>query len=417
MKKKIFIIISILVVVIFWVWIGFQSRAGVEQLNENAIEEVISEKPLTVEIKGTGKVEDDQREVLYTRIDGFVKIIYVKEKQFVEAHSKVLLLENKAKQEQLNTLEYQRDLKAKELQRLHEQSKKYAIDKERIHLEIQDLKRNLDQLMKKYELAELMQKHGGLSEKSRNEVEEEIEANHSASKKASLGLKNLQVDETIHQNLIAAARLDLANLDQQCRELRAELQNMQVSSATAGILSELNVEEGQWVTIGTRVGLLANPDEKLAEIWINEFDISYVKTGQEVVLKPDYDPTIEITGQVTEIDENPQLKNGLTLFKVQVKFTNQYHFFSGLTIHAVIRHQVREKTLTLPIDALMEDRNDETIERYVFLHEGDKIQRRVVKTGIIQSGRIEIIEGLTSGEKVITGPYEYLQSLKRAGGK
>lgn len=417
MKKRLFIIIAILTVGIFWVWVGFQSKAGVEQLNKNAVEEVLSENPLTVEIKGSGKVEENKREIIYTKLDGFVKQIYVKEKQYVAARTSVLLLENRARQEQLSTLEYQRDLKAKELERLNEQVKKYAIERERISLELQDLQRQLAQLQKKYELTELMQKSGGLAEKSRDEVKEEMEANHSASKKAGLSLANLNVDETVQQNLIAAARLDLANLAKQCEDLRRELQNMQVGSEKAGILSQLSVEEGQWVSAGTQVGILADPDEKLAEIWVNEFDISYVKRGQEVVLQPDYDQTLEIIGRVTDIDENPQLKNGLTLFKVQVTFTNRYNFFSGLTIHAVIRHQVRERTLTLPIDALMEERNDEKIERYVFIREGDKIQRRVVKTGIIQGGRIEIIAGLASGENVITGPYEYLQSLKRAGGK
>jgi len=77
--------------------------------------------------------------------------------------------------------------------------------------------------------------------------------------------------------------------------------------------------------------------------------------------------------------------------------------------------------LTIPIQALtvreFDDPEDpvkkKKIEKEgVYVIKDDKVLFRQVKTGITGTTDIEILEGLTEKEKLVTGPYQILRTLE-----
>jgi HlyD family secretion protein len=57
------------------------------------------------------------------------------------------------------------------------------------------------------------------------------------------------------------------------------------------------------------------------------------------------------------------------------------------------------------------------LEEVVFVIGKDKIEKRVVTTGIQDINNIEITSGLKEGEKIVTGPYNAVSKTLRSGSK
>ncbi|MBC7449390.1 MAG: efflux RND transporter periplasmic adaptor subunit [Hymenobacteraceae bacterium] len=73
---------------------------------------------------------------------------------------------------------------------------------------------------------------------------------------------------------------------------------------------------------------------------------------------------------------------------------------------AVARIQAYRKTgaLTLPLDVVQKDEKD----TFVFLADGGKARKQIIKIGATYGGRVEVTGGLQVGEQVIVGGYQAL---------
>ncbi len=416
MKKKSWMIIGALSLVGLWIWIGFLSRAGVEQVLGDGIIQVVELQPLMVEIEGAGKVQDYKAQTIYSRIDGLVKEIYVEVKDHLQADQPILQLENVQKRNQLKDQEYQLKIDSRELELLKYQVSKLNLQKKEQLIQREDLLNTIQRLEEKYKLVQQIYELGDAAGQEVEDLLVEINNHQRDLEIITLSIANTEIDLAVQDERIALAELSNSKLQEELLRLQEELKNLTVVVERQGILKDLLVEEGQWVNSGSQLAFLSDPIYKVAEIWINEFDISYIKKGQSVLLRPEFDQSIEIWGEVNNIDENPQISNGLTRFKVEVIFVNTADLYSGLSIGALIEEEIREQTICLPIDALMEEEAGEQTVRYVFVEKNGKVERVTVQTGIIQHGDIEIIRGIHPGDRVVVGPYEYLEHLRRSGG-
>ena len=73
----------------------------------------------------------------------------------------------------------------------------------------------------------------------------------------------------------------------------------------------------------------------------------------------------------------------------------------------------REHVLTVPIQAITIRELEPRIETEgVFLVKSGSAAFRSVKTGIVGTTDIELTEGLSENEEVVTGPYQVLRTLK-----
>ena len=96
----------------------------------------------------------------------------------------------------------------------------------------------------------------------------------------------------------------------------------------------------------------------------------------------------------------------------------------GLTADGEITTSVREKCITVPIQALVvrdlgEDNpalknkpKEEREKEGVFLMAQGKAQFREVKTGVMGDMDIEVVKGLNGGEQIVSGTYQTLRELK-----
>jgi len=170
-----------------------------------------------------------------------------------------------------------------------------------------------------------------------------------------------------------------------------------VYSPGSGIVIEKNVIQGQKVMAGENLFKIAD----LSSVWIlgeiYEYELPFIKRGQEAKVSLSYYPGEAFSGRITYI--YPYLKPETRTNQVRIEVGNpglkfKPEMFANLEIH--VDYGTR---LTVPADAVL-DAGDTKI---VFVAKGDGyFEPREVKLGVKGQDVYEVLGGLSDGENVVT---------------
>ncbi len=215
-----------------------------------------------------------------------------------------------------------------------------------------------------------------------------------------------------------------------------DLGKTRVISPMSGIVVRKAVEEGETAVIGT----MNNPGTVLlqvadlsvmeAELEVDETDIGSLQLGQKAMVMVDAFPGKKFEGEVTEIGNSPIVKGTgtneeATDFKVTITLHSpDVNLRPGLTADGEITTAVRERCMTVPIQALVIrdiSKTDESKKNLpkeqrekegIFLIENEKAIFKQVKTGIMGEMDIEVVEGVKEGQEIVSGTYQTLREIK-----
>ncbi len=188
-------------------------------------------------------------------------------------------------------------------------------------------------------------------------------------------------------------------------EARAELP---LTSPFDGIVLDKSVLAGQY--IGPNQSLFTIAD--LRKVWVladvYEADLAGVSAGQEAVMTVTAFPGEEFHGKVAFI--YPTVSEQTRTLKVRLEFDNSsYRLRPGM--YAEVRLQGGEESvLAVSRDAVM-DGSD--IDYTFVVHDGTHFEPRAVETGRASGNYVEILSGLSEGEKVVTSANFLIDSESR----
>lgn len=164
-----------------------------------------------------------------------------------------------------------------------------------------------------------------------------------------------------------------------------------------GILTKLEVHDGSYIKAGDAVGRI----QDLSVVWVDadvaEKDVNSIKTGdmakvsfsdnsQSYDAKVDYIyPTINAEARIAKVRLVVDNKDGM----LKPASYATVNFSTG----------VAEERLTVPSEAILRDADGAHV--IIALGNG-KFQAQKVKTGTVNSGRTEILSGISEGEIVVT---------------
>jgi len=178
-----------------------------------------------------------------------------------------------------------------------------------------------------------------------------------------------------------------------------------LNSPIAGTVIERNATVG--ASVGTDANLFKIID--LSRVWIDanvfEKDLARVRMGQEVKVNLPALPGSTYTGRVILIDSvvDPETRT----IKVRTEVANpDSRLKPDMFANVEIVTDLNRSAISIPQTAVLND-GGKTV---VFVAEGNGYQKREVHTGIQNGDRLEIVEGLSAGEKVVVkGNYLLLQ--------
>ena len=173
-----------------------------------------------------------------------------------------------------------------------------------------------------------------------------------------------------------------------------------------GVVENLKIREGFFVKPGSTLMSIGD----LSEVWVEgevfERQAGQVKTGTPVTMTLDYLPGKTWKGQVDYI--YPTLDAKTRTVKIRLRFKNENgdfkpNMFAQLAIHTT----GDESALLIPKEALIRTGNQDRV--VLALGEGS-FKSVAVRVGRYDSESVEILEGLSEGEKVVSSAQFLLDS-------
>lgn len=213
-------------------------------------------------------------------------------------------------------------------------------------------------------------------------------------------------DEKIYQDLLKAAlrKLQLFGYSaRQVNELRKRCKPdplITVYAPSSGVVKELNVQEGQYVTEGMPLMRL----EDYSSVWV-EADL-YPEESDDVKLEAPLSVFVPGIGeQRARISfVAPQLGEGNQILRVRASLQNPSGLLQpGMTAQATLGKERVERAIRIPLDGVIRDEKG----AYVWvMKENHKFVMRTVETGAEDDRSVIVTSGLSTGENVvISGAY------------
>jgi len=192
-----------------------------------------------------------------------------------------------------------------------------------------------------------------------------------------------------------------ARLESNLAISRQNLDNMRVKAPVAGKLSGFNVEVGQSIGRGERLGQIDTPDDYKLTAFIDEFYLGRVDIGQQAHYQ-DYRLVISKI--------YPQVQNGQ--FEIDFKFVDQQPtgIRRGQTIQTKLTLGDASEAILIPNGAFFQDTGGNWI--FVVSNDGTEAVKRNIRLGRRNNQFIEVIEGLDVGEQVVTSPYSQYNDMQ-----
>ena len=181
-----------------------------------------------------------------------------------------------------------------------------------------------------------------------------------------------------------------------------------IHSPITGTVIQKEVLQGTHVEPGEELYTIAD----LSRLWvladIYEYELPFVKVGQQASVSLSYDPGTVLTGRVGFI--YPTLDPKTRTAKVRFELDNAGEKLKP-DMYANVELRVDLGTrLSIPQEAIIESGQKQVI----FLHHGGgKLEPRLIKTGVKTGEWSEVLEGLKEGDHVVTSANFLIDSESR----
>jgi HlyD family secretion protein len=211
------------------------------------------------------------------------------------------------------------------------------------------------------------------------------------------------LDDAEARHQAAVAQLDLAQAQNQqaqarIEELKITLSHTILASPVDGFVGNRTLDPGAWVTPNS--SFLSLVDIRVVRIVVNvvERDLRRITEGLRAEVEVDAYPGEKFGGTVAHVA--PVLDPATRTAQIEVEIDNrQYRLKPGMYAKVNFEVDQRQKALVVPTSAIVDVRGS----RGVFLpEEGDVARFKPVTFGLTDHENVEVVEGLTDGEQVIT---------------
>jgi len=268
----------------------------------------------------------------------------------------------------------------------------------------------------------------------------------------------IRTDELFNKNLESQAVLDQVSAAFQVEKARYQASLEQVDQARAtlkeardnhsktsiyapmtGTISQLNKEVGE-IALGSQfqedvIMVVSNMTGMEAMVDVDENDIVSIQVGDSATVEVDALPDVRFRGVVSEMANSAKITaegsaDQKTEFEVKIAIDQPgIKLRPGMTASADIVTEIRENAVVVPIqcvavrtpdqlngdgaadaevdstDQLTYSPDRDGFVQVVFVVEDNEVMAYQVKTGIQSDTHIEILEGVSEGDLIVTGNY------------
>jgi membrane fusion protein (multidrug efflux system) len=193
------------------------------------------------------------------------------------------------------------------------------------------------------------------------------------------------------------ARSELAEARAQLGLAERALRDASVGAPFPGLIARRHVSQGEFVSPGQKLFDLVALDPVEIEFRVAEVDSARVAIGSEIDVRVAPYPEEVFRASVSVI--SPRIDPATRTLRVKGVLANSDgRLRPGLFARVDLGVSDRSGVAMIPEEAMLQRADGSVAFR---LLDGDRVQRRVLTTGLFQDGYVEVVEGLGVGDLVV----------------
>ena len=213
-------------------------------------------------------------------------------------------------------------------------------------------------------------------------------------------------------------RADLQSAQASINSARAIITKTLITAPFDGVITKVEVKEGEISSPNTPVISLLNDGEYQIETYVSENDIAKLKVDQKTKISLDaYGRDVFFEGMIITIDPAETIKDGVSTYRTKIQFLQKdERVKSGMTANIDIETDRRPNIISIPQAAVILLKGIKKV--YILTDDScvvnnscaknfkkmKNIKAVEIKTGEINNnGNIEIISGLENNQTIIYG--------------
>ena len=215
---------------------------------------------------------------------------------------------------------------------------------------------------------------------------------------------DVQASEKVKQTLSLQAQLDqgrvallVEHARANVRDLEERLESDHGTAPFDGTLYSLPIRQGDFVKAGDLLAELADLRQVRIRAFIDEPELGQIEVNQSVEILWDAHPDRVWSGRTEMLPKQVVTRGARSVGELICSVTNdRLDLLPNTTVDVRIHVSERPGALVVPRGAV----SIEGDKRYVFRVDGDRLHRRLIKVGIANPTKIEVLSGLNEGDVV-----------------
>jgi membrane fusion protein (multidrug efflux system) len=217
-------------------------------------------------------------------------------------------------------------------------------------------------------------------------------------------LAELLEENATSQDTYEIAVTEVKVLEAQIQGIDAQIEKTEILAPFEGVVGLRQISPGAFLQSNSPVATLRRLDPLRLEFTIPERYADFLRSTRSVTFRIQ-NVLEEFTAEIYAVE--PNIERATRSIRVRANFPNpNYRYIPGTFARVEFSIGRTEEALLVPAMAIIVGAS----ETALFVYEDGKAQRRVVQTGIRTEDRVQILEGVSAGERVITTGTQQLRN-------
>ena len=173
---------------------------------------------------------------------------------------------------------------------------------------------------------------------------------------------------------------------------------LELKAPIDGVITDRKSAPGELVSKEKEIYTISDPTDLWVIAEVKERDIGAVKVGQDATFSVLAYPGETFRGKIVRIGNQVEAQSRTLEVRIEVSNADG-RLKPGMFADVEITTTILQDIIVIPDAALQTDEESQIV--FVALDES-KFQKRVIKLGMEQRGRAQVLEGLKVGEKLVT---------------
>ncbi|RYZ44446.1 MAG: efflux RND transporter periplasmic adaptor subunit [Sphingobacteriales bacterium] len=222
------------------------------------------------------------------------------------------------------------------------------------------------------------------------------QANYDKAKRDLGRYENLAAGDAITKKQLEEARLGVQQAEANLIMAKQRMAKSTIKAPITGSVNQLFIEVGSYLSPGTKLFEIVNVDKLKLNVKVTETEVLLVKEGAKVKLKADANPTEDFEGTVTAIGATAD--NSLKYdVEIEVKNFDKNSLKAGMYGTALFAVPNTREALLIPRESIVGSLQ----EPKIYVVQNNTAHLKSITTGTVTQEKVEVLTGLTPGEKVV----------------